>query len=138
MPTVQMMSQALQPANVHIALVRACTHSCTQAIRIVAQPPHMRQSRSVRLQVVQALHTYNGHSGVVEDVAWHSLHPDIFASVGDDKKLMIWDLRERNPRSTTEAHTAEVNCVQARPALCLLCRGAVLDNCLAAVDLEPA
>jgi histone-binding protein RBBP4 len=48
-------------------------------------------------------------------VAWHGIHPDIFASVGDDKKLMIWDLREKSPRSTTEAHTAEVNCVQFNP-----------------------
>jgi WD40 repeat protein len=67
------------------------------------------------MQVVPALHTYDSHSGVVEDVAWHGIHPDIFASVGDDKKLMIWDLREKLPRGTTEAHSAEVNCVQARP-----------------------
>lgn len=30
---------------------------------------------------------------VVEDVAWHILHEHIFGSVGDDKKLMIWDTR---------------------------------------------
>lgn len=67
------------------------------------------------MQAVQALQTYDAHSGVVEDVAWHSKHPDLFASVGDDKTLMLWDLRERSPRSTTEAHTAEVNCVQFNP-----------------------
>ena len=32
--------------------------------------------------------------GVVEDVAWHLHHNSIFGSVADDKKLMIWDIRE--------------------------------------------
>jgi WD40 repeat protein len=68
----------------------------------------------MHVQVVPPLRTYDAHSGVVEDVAWHQHHPVIFASVGDDKKLMIWDVREKKPRNTTEAHTAEVNCVQAR------------------------
>lgn len=53
---------------------------------------------------------YSGHSkllikkplsilppaGVVEDVAWHLHHENIFGSVADDKKLMIWDTREKN------------------------------------------
>jgi histone-binding protein RBBP4 len=53
--------------------------------------------------------------GVVEDVAWHSRHPDIFGSCGDDKKLMIWDLRMPSVQKSTEAHTAEVNCVEFNP-----------------------
>ena len=35
-------------------------------------------------------------AGVVEDVAWHLHHENIFGSVADDKKLMIWDTREKN------------------------------------------
>ena len=65
--------------------------------------------------MVRALHTYDAHTGVVEDVAWHGRHPDIFASVGDDKNLMLWDLREKSPRKQTKAHAAEVNCVQFNP-----------------------
>jgi histone-binding protein RBBP4 len=34
-----------------------------------------------------------GHEDVVEDVAWHMHHKNIFASVGDDKLIMIWDSR---------------------------------------------
>jgi histone-binding protein RBBP4 len=36
---------------------------------------------------------YREHQGVVEDVAWHCHHADIFGSVGDDKHLILWDLR---------------------------------------------
>ena len=38
----------------------------------------------------------NNLAGVVEDVAWHLHHHEIFGSVADDKKLMIWDTREKN------------------------------------------
>jgi hypothetical protein len=37
---------------------------------------------------------YQGHQGVVEDVAWHQHHQDIFGSVGDDKRLILWDMRK--------------------------------------------
>ena len=30
----------------------------------------------------------------MEDVAWHLHHSSVFGSVADDKKLMIWDIRE--------------------------------------------
>lgn len=32
---------------------------------------------------------YRGHSAVVEDVDWHAENDYMFASVGDDKKLMM-------------------------------------------------
>ena len=58
------------------------------------------------------MNTFNGHGnvhtkfskhpllsfilgGVVEDVAWHLHHSSMFGSVADDKKLMIWDIREK-------------------------------------------
>lgn len=54
----------------------------------------------------------------MEDVAWHVLHDAVFGSVGDDKKLMIWDTRNNSntkPAHTVEAHTAEVNCLSFNP-----------------------
>ena len=58
-----------------------------------------------------------GHKSIVEDVAWHELHADIFASVGDDRKLMIWDTRKgMNPSFEVDAHASEVNCVSWNPA----------------------
>ncbi|KAI3438030.1 hypothetical protein D9Q98_000473 [Chlorella vulgaris] len=65
-----------------------------------------------------ALHIFQGHLGVVEDVAWHPRHGDLFGSVGDDKKLIIWDLRKPQPAAQdkeVEAHTAEVNCLAFNP-----------------------
>ena len=32
---------------------------------------------------------FMGHTKVVEDVAWHSLHDSIFGSVSDDLQLMM-------------------------------------------------
>ncbi|KAG3109472.1 Histone-binding protein [Phytophthora idaei] len=67
---------------------------------------------------VQPLHKYSGHSDVIEDVAWHMHHTKIFGSVGDDKKLLIWDMRSESydrPATTVYAHTAEVNCLAFSP-----------------------
>ena len=62
---------------------------------------------------------FKGHTAVVEDVAWHLLHDSIFGSVGDDKKLMLWDTRSAScatkPSQIIEAHSAEVNCLSFNP-----------------------
>lgn len=65
-----------------------------------------------------ALHIYQGHLGVVEDVAWHPRHGDLFGSVGDDRKLILWDLRKPQAAAQdkeVEAHAAEVNCLAFNP-----------------------
>jgi WD40 repeat protein len=41
----------------------------------------------------------------VEDVAWNNFDEFIFSTVGDDKKLKIWDMRDtKRPVSTIEGH----------------------------------
>jgi WD40 repeat protein len=45
-------------------------------------------------QTLDAKSIYMAHSGVIEDVAWHQHHTDIFGSVGDDKQLILWDTRK--------------------------------------------
>ncbi|OAF68910.1 Histone acetyltransferase type B subunit 2 [Intoshia linei] len=67
---------------------------------------------------LEALSTYCGHNSVVEDVSWHILHDSLFASVGDDHRLMIWDTRSNSytrPSHDVEAHAAEVNCISFNP-----------------------
>ncbi|SAM02247.1 hypothetical protein [Absidia glauca] len=67
---------------------------------------------------LQPLRVYKGHTAGVEDVAWHSQADHLFASVGDDKRLMIWDTRKtgkENPVQNVVAHDAEVNCVAFAP-----------------------
>ncbi|KAI8582186.1 hypothetical protein K450DRAFT_229448 [Umbelopsis ramanniana AG] len=68
---------------------------------------------------LQAYRTYNAHTASVEDVAWHMKHDSIFASVGDDMRLMIWDCRKEGsdkPSHNIQAHKAEVNCVAFHPS----------------------
>lgn len=39
---------------------------------------------------LEPLRVFSGHSAWVEDVSWHEIHPCIFSSVGDDKKMMMY------------------------------------------------
>lgn len=64
---------------------------------------------------LRALHTFKKHTDVVEDVAWNPHHEQVFASCGDDKQVVIWDLRERKATKAFEAHGAEVNCLAFNP-----------------------
>ncbi|KAF0286927.1 Histone-binding protein RBBP7 [Amphibalanus amphitrite] len=53
-----------------------------------------------------------------QDVAWHLLHPDLFGSVADDQKLMIWDTRStatNKPSHIVGRPSAEVNCLSFNP-----------------------
>lgn len=47
---------------------------------------------------------------MVGDVSWHFMNVDLFGSVGDDRHLMIWDLRSTSdkPVQSVIAHENEV------------------------------
>ncbi|KAI8378084.1 WD40-repeat-containing domain protein [Choanephora cucurbitarum] len=64
---------------------------------------------------LEPVRTYTAHATGVEDVAWHNKFESIFASVGDDARLMIWDVRNDKPIHNIQAHEAEVNCVSFAP-----------------------
>ena len=53
---------------------------------------------------LDALHTYEAHTQVVEDVCWNHHDENQFASVSDDRRLLLWDMRDRQPVSNIEAH----------------------------------
>jgi len=65
------------------------------------------------------LRTFSQHSDRVEDVDWHRRGSggSLFASVGDDRAIMLWDLRTKDQPVAVkrEAHKGEVNCVQFSP-----------------------
>ncbi|KAI9251363.1 WD40-repeat-containing domain protein [Phascolomyces articulosus] len=70
-------------------------------------------------KTVEPLKVYTGHTAPVEDVAWHPQFESIFASVGDDCKLMIWDVRSNSadsPMHDIYAHNGGVNCVGFCPS----------------------
>lgn len=52
---------------------------------------------------------------MVEDVCWNKHDGNQFASVSDDKKLKIWDVRNKNPTNSIEAHVAEILSVDYSP-----------------------
>jgi len=68
--------------------------------------------------VLEPTATYTGHASVVEDVAFHLHHANLFGSVGDDAKLMIWDQRDNKydkAKYVVDAHSKEINCLAFNP-----------------------
>ena len=51
--------------------------------------------------VLEPLQIYRGHSSVVEDVAWQTESESVFASVGDDKMLLLWVFLKDNAAPTS-------------------------------------
>lgn len=51
------------------------------------------------------------HTDIVSEVVWSCHHADILASVGDDRKLILWDSRQTEPAHCLEAHNLEINAV---------------------------
>ncbi|KAL9657486.1 hypothetical protein ABK040_016752 [Willaertia magna] len=76
------------------------------------------QQKQVENGSLNPLLVLEDHTSVVEDVAWHRLHEFLLGTVCDDKKLRIFDTRGQNntkPAYATEAHKAEVNCIDFSP-----------------------
>ena len=77
------------------------------------------QQGQIENRTLNPLLTLEGHSGVVEDVAWHRLHEFLLGTVCDDKHLRIFDTRTQTnntkPAHITEAHKAEVNSIDFSP-----------------------
>lgn len=67
--------------------------------------------KSITSGVAQSIKNYDFHKGIVEDVAWSSKEENIFGSVGDDKMMMIYDIRTDKPGSCILAHTQEINSI---------------------------
>ncbi|KAI0783396.1 WD40 repeat-like protein [Abortiporus biennis] len=80
---------------------------------------------------------FRGHTSVVGDVDWHPTHENILASVGDDKKLMIWDTRASSePTFSVQAHDREILAVAYNPAVEHLLLTGSADNTIVLHDLR--
>ncbi|KAF5745357.1 WD-40 repeat-containing protein MSI3-like [Tripterygium wilfordii] len=66
-------------------------------------------------KVLDAMHVYEAHESVVEDVSWHLKNEKLFGSVGDDCQLIIWDLRTNEKQQSVKAHEREVNYISFNP-----------------------
>lgn len=61
-------------------------------------------------KVLDSMSVFKAHESIVEHVAWHAKNENLFGSVGDDGRLMIWDLRsDDKPQHSVIAHEKEVN-----------------------------
>ena len=58
---------------------------------------------------------FEGHTSVVEDVEFHRHDPNVFGSVGDDKQMILWDIRQAKPTKTMQAHDGYVNSLSFNP-----------------------
>ncbi|KAI9222336.1 histone-binding protein RBBP4-like protein [Blastocladiella britannica] len=70
---------------------------------------------------IDPLRIYKGHATCVGDVSWHRFDASLFASVGDDRQLLVWDTRVSSTTSASltvpDAHDAEINAVDFNPAI---------------------
>lgn len=68
---------------------------------------------------IHATSVFRGHTDVVEDVDWHKRDPNMIGSVGDDRAIMIWDVREKSPDKPVhlvkEAHKGDINSIAFNP-----------------------
>ncbi|KAH9897896.1 histone acetyltransferase type B subunit 2 [Cubamyces lactineus] len=73
-------------------------------------------SYSKAKNVIEPTTVFRGHTSVVGDVDWHATEDYTFASVGDDKKLMLWDTRDATkPAAQLQAHDREILAVAFTP-----------------------
>lgn len=66
-------------------------------------------------KILDAIHVYEAHESVVEDVTWHMKNENIFGSAGDDCQVMIWDLRTNQTEHRVKVHEREVNYISFNP-----------------------
>lgn len=60
--------------------------------------------------------SFKGHDAIVEDVAWNNFDPYVFNTVGDDKLIKTWDVRDPGvPKNVIEGHTSEVMSIDCSP-----------------------
>lgn len=86
---------------------------------------------------IEPTNVFHGHTSVVGDVDWHATQENTFASVGDDKMLMIWDTRTASePATKIQAHDREILAVAFSPAVDHLCVTGSADRTIILHDLR--
>ena len=89
----------LSASDDHVSLQARCCWYGVGAAMLCAAAHDLRWFQTICLwninaaaadaRTLDASRIFNGHTSVVEDVAWHLLHESIFGSVADDQKLMM-------------------------------------------------
>lgn len=66
---------------------------------------------------MKAKYTFIAHTATVEDVAWHGKDANMAGSVGDDKLMCLWDIRDATKamHNIENAHESDINCIAFNP-----------------------
>ncbi|KAJ3753894.1 histone-binding protein RBBP4 or subunit C of CAF1 complex-domain-containing protein [Lentinula raphanica] len=74
------------------------------------------QAYSTKNSTIQPTTTFRAHTSVVGDVDWHPKKEYLFASVGNDMMLMLWDTRSPGgPVTKVQAHNRDILAVAFSP-----------------------
>jgi histone-binding protein RBBP4 len=89
---------------------------------------------------LKPISVFRGHTDVVEDVDWHHRDVSMIGSVGDDKSIRIWDVRENNPlkpvHCVEKAHNADINSIAFNPVNEFLLATGSADKTVALWDMR--
>ncbi|KAJ6251220.1 wd40 repeat family [Anaeramoeba flamelloides] len=64
---------------------------------------------------ISPLYTFKDRLDSLEDIQWNPFDKNVFGCVGDDKKLGLYDIRQKKCTSCITAHSNEVNCLSFQP-----------------------
>ena len=103
-----------------------------------AQPVVAEGAKGTTSSLLQARGVYAGHTACVEDVCFHPFSADVFASVGDDRLLLLWDARVDGGGGSVllTGHSDDVNAVSWNPLSEHLLLTASSDRLVHLVDLR--
>lgn len=63
----------------------------------------------------EPIHTYHNHSAQCEDVCFSKKNDNLFASCGDDKNIILYDLRSNEIIQSIIGHECEINSIDFNP-----------------------
>lgn len=66
-------------------------------------------------RVIDAITIFKDHTSIVNDVQWYCHSANVFGSVANDRKFIIWDTRCNETSRIAHAHDANVNCLSFNP-----------------------
>lgn len=89
---------------------------------------------------IHPLSIFASHTDVVEDVDYHKRDPNMIGSASDDRSIMLWDVREKNPNKPVhwiqKAHDNDVNCLKFNPVNEFLMASGSADKSVALWDMR--
>ena len=115
-----------------------CTASADKTVKVWDVSAATAAKASPGTQIKPLVSLSNFHTATVEDVDWHTKDANMIASVGDDKQLVLWDMRK--PKETVhlvkDAHKDDINTVAFNPANEYLLATGSSDHDIAVWDLR--